>query len=119
MSTLNLVNPNPYSMSFCWPLTPKRCSPASSLQPNMFYPWFKFAAAARVSCNSRLRPPSLLSSSPLPQSQVFNCPQLREISLEFSRQENDSIDLITMIKGLGRNLSRLKNIHISCFEAFS
>ncbi|XLS50519.1 hypothetical protein HN51_011196 [Arachis hypogaea] len=69
MSTLNLVNPNPYSMSFCWPLTPKRCSPASSLQPNMFYPWFKFAAAARVSCNSRLRPPSLLSSSPLPQSQ--------------------------------------------------
>ncbi|XP_015948513.3 F-box/LRR-repeat protein 17 [Arachis duranensis] len=47
---------------------------------------------------------------------VFNCPQLREISLEFSRQENDSTDLTTMIEGLGRNCSRLQNIHIAALR---
>ncbi|RDX63542.1 F-box/LRR-repeat protein 17, partial [Mucuna pruriens] len=44
---------------------------------------------------------------------VFNCPQLREISLEFSCQENDSTDLTTMIEGLGRSCLRLQNIHIA------
>ncbi|KAF3436217.1 hypothetical protein FNV43_RR23309 [Rhamnella rubrinervis] len=44
---------------------------------------------------------------------VFNCPNLKEISLEFSRQENDSTDLITMAEGLGRGCPRLQNIHIA------
>ncbi|KAG5051775.1 hypothetical protein AAZX31_02G136100 [Glycine max] len=44
---------------------------------------------------------------------VFNCPQLREVSLEFSCQENDSTDLKTMIEGLGRSCLRLQNIHIA------
>ncbi|XP_061338114.1 F-box/LRR-repeat protein 17 [Gastrolobium bilobum] len=44
---------------------------------------------------------------------VFNCPQLIEISLEFSCQENDGTDLSTMIEGLGRSCSRLQNIHIA------
>ncbi|XP_027368054.1 F-box/LRR-repeat protein 17-like [Abrus precatorius] len=44
---------------------------------------------------------------------VFNCPQLREISLEFSSQENDGTDLTTMIEGLGRSCPRLQNIHIA------
>ncbi|KAK7393472.1 hypothetical protein VNO78_22029 [Psophocarpus tetragonolobus] len=44
---------------------------------------------------------------------VFNCPQLREISLEFSCQENDSTHLPTMIEGLGRSCPRLQNIHIA------
>ncbi|GLT62161.1 hypothetical protein SLA2020_348180 [Shorea laevis] len=44
---------------------------------------------------------------------VFNCPNLNEISLEFSCQENDSTDLITMVDGLGRNCPRLQNIHIA------
>ncbi|KHN03841.1 Glutathione reductase, chloroplastic [Glycine soja] len=46
-------------------------------------------------------------------SEVFNCPQLREISLEFSCLENDSTDLKTMIEGLGRSCPRLQNIHIA------
>ncbi|GMN48899.1 hypothetical protein TIFTF001_018072 [Ficus carica] len=44
---------------------------------------------------------------------VFNCPNLREISLEFSRQENDNTDLITMVDCLGRGCPRLQNIHIA------
>ncbi|CAL0316123.1 unnamed protein product [Lupinus luteus] len=44
---------------------------------------------------------------------VFNCPQLREISLEFSCQENDDTDLTAMIDGLGRSCLRLQNIHIA------
>ncbi|KAK7270306.1 hypothetical protein RIF29_23355 [Crotalaria pallida] len=44
---------------------------------------------------------------------VFNCPQLREISLEFSRVESDVTDLTTMIEGLGRSCLRLQNIHIA------
>ncbi|WJX12070.1 hypothetical protein P8452_02609 [Trifolium repens] len=44
---------------------------------------------------------------------VFNCPQLREISLEFSCQENEGTDLITMIEGLGRSCLKLQNIHIA------
>ncbi|XP_027351048.1 F-box/LRR-repeat protein 17-like [Abrus precatorius] len=44
---------------------------------------------------------------------VFNCPQLREISLEFSHQENESTDLTAMVDGLGRSCPRLQNMHIS------
>jgi hypothetical protein len=44
---------------------------------------------------------------------VFNCPNLKEISLEFYRQENDSTNLTSMVDGLGRNCPRLQNIHIA------
>ncbi|MED6192585.1 hypothetical protein PIB30_011660 [Stylosanthes scabra] len=44
---------------------------------------------------------------------VFNCPQLREISLEFSHQGNDGTDLKTLFEGLGRSCPSLQNIHIS------
>ncbi|KAL0435662.1 UNVERIFIED_CONTAM: F-box/LRR-repeat protein 17 [Sesamum radiatum] len=44
---------------------------------------------------------------------VFNCPNLREISLDFSRQENDSTDITTVVDGLGRNCPKLQNIHIA------
>ncbi|XVF21669.1 hypothetical protein REPUB_Repub12eG0110100 [Reevesia pubescens] len=44
---------------------------------------------------------------------VFNCSNLKEISLEFSRQENDTTDLISMVDGMGRSCSRLQNIHIA------
>ncbi|KAE8665418.1 F-box/LRR-repeat protein 17 [Hibiscus syriacus] len=44
---------------------------------------------------------------------VFNCPNLKEISLEFSRQENDTTDLTTMVDGMGRSCPKLQNIHIA------
>ncbi|KAJ4830745.1 hypothetical protein Tsubulata_014176 [Turnera subulata] len=44
---------------------------------------------------------------------VFNCPSLKEISLDFSRQENDNTDLVAMADGLGRGCPRLQNIHIA------
>ncbi|XP_009354874.2 F-box/LRR-repeat protein 17 [Pyrus x bretschneideri] len=44
---------------------------------------------------------------------VFNCPNLKEISVDFSRQENDNTDLVTMADVLGRNCPRLQNIHIA------
>ncbi|XWS36369.1 hypothetical protein CRYUN_Cryun20dG0079300 [Craigia yunnanensis] len=44
---------------------------------------------------------------------VFNCPNLKEISLEFSRQENDTTDLTAMVGGMGRSCLRLQNIHIA------
>ncbi|KAJ9566766.1 hypothetical protein OSB04_002732 [Centaurea solstitialis] len=44
---------------------------------------------------------------------VFSCPNLNEISLDFSRQESDSTDLTAMMDGLGRSCPRLKNIHIA------
>ncbi|XVE77861.1 hypothetical protein DITRI_Ditri13aG0097200 [Diplodiscus trichospermus] len=44
---------------------------------------------------------------------VFNCPNLKEISLEFSRQENDNTDLTAMVDGMGRSCPRLQNIHIA------
>lgn len=47
---------------------------------------------------------------------VFNCPNLTEISLDFSRQENDSTDLTAMMDGLGRSCPRLKNIHIASLQ---
>ncbi|KFK34707.1 hypothetical protein AALP_AA5G181100 [Arabis alpina] len=47
---------------------------------------------------------------------IFNCPNLKEISLEFSRQEDDSTDLVTMVDGLGRTCTRLQNIHIASLK---
>ncbi|KAK3036867.1 hypothetical protein RJ639_031485 [Escallonia herrerae] len=44
---------------------------------------------------------------------VFNCPNLVEISLDFSRQETDNTDLTAMVDGLGRNCLKLQNIHIA------
>ncbi|KAF2314812.1 hypothetical protein GH714_036745 [Hevea brasiliensis] len=44
---------------------------------------------------------------------VFNCPNLKEVSLDFSPQENDSTDLVAMVDALGRSCSRLQNIHIA------
>ncbi|XP_059298481.1 F-box/LRR-repeat protein 17 [Lycium ferocissimum] len=44
---------------------------------------------------------------------VFNCPNLKEICLDFSRQENDSTDLTAMVGGLGRSCARLQNIHVA------
>ncbi|XP_077239023.1 F-box/LRR-repeat protein 17-like isoform X2 [Tasmannia lanceolata] len=44
---------------------------------------------------------------------IINCPNLKEISLDFSRKENDSTDLITMVDGLGRSCPNLRNMHIA------
>ncbi|KAL2514268.1 F-box/LRR-repeat protein 17 [Forsythia ovata] len=44
---------------------------------------------------------------------VFNCPHLKEVSLDFSRQENDRIDLTTIVNGLGISCPKLQNIHIA------
>ncbi|KAI6684242.1 hypothetical protein NL676_030155 [Syzygium grande] len=44
---------------------------------------------------------------------VFNCPNLGEISLEFSCNGNDCTDLIAMVDGLGRSCPILQNIHIA------
>ncbi|KAL3644930.1 hypothetical protein CASFOL_010110 [Castilleja foliolosa] len=44
---------------------------------------------------------------------VFNCPNLKEISLDFSSQENDSTDLPTVMGSLGRSCTKLQNIHIA------
>ncbi|KAL2507788.1 F-box/LRR-repeat protein 17 [Forsythia ovata] len=44
---------------------------------------------------------------------VFNCPNLKEISLGFSQQENDRTDLTTFVDGLGRSCPKLQNIHIA------
>ncbi|KAL5712395.1 hypothetical protein ACHQM5_014575 [Ranunculus cassubicifolius] len=44
---------------------------------------------------------------------VINCPNLTELSLDFSRQENDSTNLVTMVDGFGQNCRRLRNIHIA------
>lgn len=44
---------------------------------------------------------------------VFNCPNLKELSLDFSRQENDNTDLINMVDNLGRSCPKLRNIHIA------
>ncbi|CAN7057358.1 hypothetical protein IGI04_014577 [Brassica rapa subsp. trilocularis] len=47
---------------------------------------------------------------------IFNCPNLIELSLEFSLQEDDSTDLVAMIDGLGRTCTRLQNIHIASLK---
>ncbi|XP_021898040.1 F-box/LRR-repeat protein 17 [Carica papaya] len=67
---------------------------------------------ALVLCSSSL---SILWLSDLSSlsKMVLNCPNLKEVSLDFSCQENDTTDLTTMVEGLGRNCPRLKNIHIA------
>lgn len=45
--------------------------------------------------------------------QVINCPNLKEISLDFSRQENDCTDLTAAVDVLGRSCPKLQNIHIA------
>ncbi|XP_076935736.1 F-box/LRR-repeat protein 17-like [Bidens hawaiensis] len=47
---------------------------------------------------------------------VFNVPNLNEISLDFTRQENDSTDLTSMMDGLGRTCPKLQNIHIASLQ---
>ncbi|CAN8279307.1 unnamed protein product [Cochlearia groenlandica] len=47
---------------------------------------------------------------------IFNCPNLIEISLEFSQQEDDSTDLVTVVDGMGRTCTRLQNIHIASLK---
>ncbi|KAK9067587.1 hypothetical protein SSX86_011698 [Deinandra increscens subsp. villosa] len=47
---------------------------------------------------------------------VFNLPNLNEISLDFSRQENDCTDLTSMMDGLGRTCPKLQNIHIASLQ---
>ncbi|XP_009367749.2 F-box/LRR-repeat protein 17 [Pyrus x bretschneideri] len=44
---------------------------------------------------------------------AFNCPNLKEISVDFSHEENDNTDLVTMADVLARNCPRLQNIHIA------
>ncbi|KAL8142588.1 hypothetical protein V2J09_015620 [Rumex salicifolius] len=44
---------------------------------------------------------------------VFNCPNLSEVSLVFSHQENDTMNLTSIMDNLGRCCPRLKNIHVA------
>ncbi|KAM0936634.1 putative F-box domain, leucine-rich repeat domain superfamily, F-box-like domain superfamily [Dioscorea sansibarensis] len=44
---------------------------------------------------------------------VINCPNLKELSLDFTRQENDSTDFISMMDSLGRTCPRLRNLHVA------
>ncbi|KAL2548261.1 F-box/LRR-repeat protein 17 [Forsythia ovata] len=44
---------------------------------------------------------------------VFNCPHLKEVYLDFSRQENDRTDLTTIVNGLGISCPKLQNILIA------
>ncbi|KAG8062793.1 hypothetical protein GUJ93_ZPchr0003g18227 [Zizania palustris] len=44
---------------------------------------------------------------------VINCPNMSEISLCFTAQNNDSTDLVMLMDGLGRTCPNLKNMHIS------
>lgn len=44
---------------------------------------------------------------------VVHCPNLKEISLDFTKKANDSTDLVNMIDCLGRGCPSLKNIHIA------
>ncbi|KAK1264270.1 F-box/LRR-repeat protein 17 [Acorus gramineus] len=44
---------------------------------------------------------------------IINCPNLSELSLDFSRQETDSTDLVTAVDSLGRTCPRLRKLHIA------
>ncbi|KNA22116.1 hypothetical protein SOVF_036970 [Spinacia oleracea] len=44
---------------------------------------------------------------------IINCPNLKEVSLNFSHQENDITDLTTMMDNLGRFCPKLQNIHVA------
>ncbi|CAL9053070.1 F-box/LRR-repeat protein 17-like isoform X1 [Musa acuminata AAA Group] len=47
---------------------------------------------------------------------VLKCPNLRELSLDFTRQVNDSTDLATMLESLGCTCPCLRNIHIASLQ---
>ncbi|XP_073135350.1 F-box/LRR-repeat protein 17 [Henckelia pumila] len=44
---------------------------------------------------------------------AFNLPNLKEISLGFSQQENDNTDLTAVMDALGRSCPKLQNIHMA------
>ncbi|XP_074317786.1 F-box/LRR-repeat protein 17 [Silene latifolia] len=44
---------------------------------------------------------------------IINCPNLREVSLNFVRQEDDGTDITTLVDNLGRYCPRLQNLHIA------
>ncbi|KAK9684865.1 hypothetical protein RND81_10G238200 [Saponaria officinalis] len=44
---------------------------------------------------------------------VINCPNLKEISLNFARQEDDTTDVTSMADNLGRYCPKLQNIHVA------
>ncbi|XP_010936233.2 F-box/LRR-repeat protein 17 [Elaeis guineensis] len=47
---------------------------------------------------------------------VISCLNLKELSLDFTRQENDSTDLVTVMDSLGRTCPRLRNMHIASIQ---
>ncbi|KAJ3674720.1 hypothetical protein LUZ60_005336 [Juncus effusus] len=52
---------------------------------------------------------------------VFNCPNMREISLIFSQNENESTDLVALMENLGRTCNKLRSLEVNstrlCNEA--
>lgn len=44
---------------------------------------------------------------------IINCPNLREVSLSFSHQENDTTDFTTMMDNFGKFCPKLQNIHVA------
>ncbi|XP_074316147.1 F-box/LRR-repeat protein 17-like [Silene latifolia] len=44
---------------------------------------------------------------------VINCPNLKEVSLNFSRQENDTTDFTSVAENLGRFCPKLQSIHLA------
>ncbi|KAJ4790005.1 F-box/LRR-repeat protein 17 [Rhynchospora pubera] len=52
---------------------------------------------------------------------VFNCPNMTELSLDFTREGNDSTDLPALMENLGRTCLKLRNLHVAsiwlCNEA--
>ncbi|KAJ3687410.1 hypothetical protein LUZ61_016574 [Rhynchospora tenuis] len=52
---------------------------------------------------------------------VFNCPNMTELSLDFTQEGNDSTDLPALMENLGRTCLKLRNLHVAsirlCNEA--
>ncbi|CAO2818831.1 unnamed protein product [Amaranthus hypochondriacus] len=44
---------------------------------------------------------------------IFNCPNMKEVSLNFSHQENDTTDVTNMMDNLGKFCPKLQNIHVA------
>lgn len=44
---------------------------------------------------------------------IFNCPNLKEVSLNFSHQENDTTDLTTLVDNMGKCCPRLQIVHVA------
>ncbi|XP_057517592.1 F-box/LRR-repeat protein 17 [Amaranthus tricolor] len=44
---------------------------------------------------------------------IFNCPNMKEVSLNFSHQENDTTDITNMMDNLGKFCPKLQNIHVA------